>query len=178
MVRPTRLLVSAISGLTVLSACAASEELVAAPDRSDVIAAYVDAGHTIDIATCVVGLGEREFELSELLPGAEVDDLTTALVAELLASCTDAAAILGADPDEPDRLTFHVGPVTYGDDVRFDYLWEECELGDGRACDRLWSEAPIGSDYEYFGVTCGKRFDVLDCSEELVLPPTTEQPSP
>ena len=40
-----------------------------------------------------------------------------------------------------------------------DQLRAECEAGDYAACDQLYSDSPVGSDYEYFGSTCGERFD-------------------
>lgn len=46
-------------------------------------------------------------------------------------------------------------PFTYGDDAYFDELWDACEAGDWPACDALYSESPIGSEYEAFGNTCG-----------------------
>lgn len=46
---------------------------------------------------------------------------------------------------------------TYGDDSYLDGLWDACEQGDGEACDDLYLESPVGSDYEHFGDTCGER---------------------
>ncbi len=46
-----------------------------------------------------------------------------------------------------------------------DRLWDRCEAGEGVACDDLWNQAPIGSEYERFGVTCGEREEVLNCSD-------------
>jgi len=48
-------------------------------------------------------------------------------------------------------------PFGYGDDPYFDGLWDDCEAGDMQACDDLYSESPVGSDYEWFGDTCGSR---------------------
>jgi hypothetical protein len=45
----------------------------------------------------------------------------------------------------------------YGDDPALDALWDACEGGDNTACDTLYEEAPIGSEYEAFGDTCGGR---------------------
>ena len=47
---------------------------------------------------------------------------------------------------------------TYGDDPELDLLWDACETGDGDACDDLYLQTPIGSEYEEFGYTCGRRF--------------------
>ncbi|NTW38980.1 MAG: hypothetical protein HGA44_03700 [Cellulomonadaceae bacterium] len=43
----------------------------------------------------------------------------------------------------------------YGDDAALDALWDQCAAGDGQACDDLYFQAPIGSEYEAFGNTCG-----------------------
>ena len=44
---------------------------------------------------------------------------------------------------------------TYGDDAYLDGLWDDCAAGDMTACDALYQESPIGSEYETFGDTCG-----------------------
>lgn len=41
---------------------------------------------------------------------------------------------------------------------RLDQLAEECGAGDFESCDALYFESPAGSDYEYFGATCGHFF--------------------
>lgn len=58
----------------------------------------------------------------------------------------------GASPDTP------VGTGDgYGDDPTLDQLWDGCEDGDLQACDELYVASPIGSSYEDFGATCGRR---------------------
>jgi len=47
------------------------------------------------------------------------------------------------------------GIDTYGDDPRLDGLWDACGSGDRTACDELYWEAPIGSEYENFARSCG-----------------------
>lgn len=49
------------------------------------------------------------------------------------------------------------GPWTFGADEELDELWTGCERGSGAACDELFDRAPLGSDYETFGATCGNR---------------------
>ena len=49
------------------------------------------------------------------------------------------------------------GPWTFGADEDLDALWVDCERGSGAACDELFDRAPLGSDYETFGATCGNR---------------------
>jgi hypothetical protein len=58
------------------------------------------------------------------------------------------------------------GDVTFDDDVDDDRedadlraLHDACDDGDMAACDELYFEAPIGSDEEEFGSTCGGRRD-------------------
>ncbi len=46
----------------------------------------------------------------------------------------------------------------YGDDAHLDGLWDACAQGNGQACDDLYWESPIGSEYEDFGNTCGYFF--------------------
>jgi hypothetical protein len=44
-------------------------------------------------------------------------------------------------------------------DAQFDDLADECFQGDMDACDELYQETPVGSDYEAYGDTCGARID-------------------
>lgn len=46
-------------------------------------------------------------------------------------------------------------PFTFGDDSYMDGLWLDCQAGAWWACDELFFVAPIGSDYELVGATCG-----------------------
>ncbi|MEE6271867.1 hypothetical protein V2J56_00725 [Georgenia sp. MJ206] len=52
-----------------------------------------------------------------------------------------------------------LGPQGYGDDAELDRLWDACEQGDGVACDDLYRDSPLGSEYEEFGDTCGYRYE-------------------
>jgi hypothetical protein len=56
---------------------------------------------------------------------------------------------------------------TYGDDPTLDALWDACEDGDGQACDDLFFDSPVGSEYEEFGKTCGGRLEGLDAETEF-----------
>lgn len=47
------------------------------------------------------------------------------------------------------------GPFAYGDDPSLDEVWDHCESGDGASCDSLVGSAPVGSEYEAFGASCG-----------------------
>ena len=62
---------------------------------------------------------------------------------------------------------------TYGDVASLDALWDGCEAGAGGAgswaadCDLLFSLAPIDSDYEAFGDSCGTRNEPSGWCEDL-----------
>ncbi|PYF99060.1 hypothetical protein SAMN05216184_10982 [Georgenia satyanarayanai] len=50
------------------------------------------------------------------------------------------------------------GGRAYGEDADLDRLWDSCAEGDAQACDDLYLESPVGSEYEEYGDTCGGRF--------------------
>ncbi|MBA3606648.1 MAG: hypothetical protein H0W46_11895, partial [Acidimicrobiia bacterium] len=57
----------------------------------------------------------------------------------------------GATPEpteDPDGL---------GDDPTFNALAQDCYDGDMNACDELYNESPLGSDYEAYADTCAGR---------------------
>lgn len=61
-----------------------------------------------------------------------------------------------------------VGAVSYGDDRQLDALWDACSAGDAASCDDLYAQAPPGSDYSRYGMTCGNRSDgSTDCVDAL-----------
>ncbi len=167
IVRFVRLFATLASVMLAASACTAGTEADAAAlvSRDDVIAAYVEAGMIDSVASCVVGLGEREFELNELMPSAT----PATLVQEIVDNCRAANDLINGG-DAPPSLAFDdpAVPFEYGEDAALDLLWDGCEAGDGAACDELWESAPVDSRYEEFGVTCGNRPEILDCALELI----------
>lgn len=52
-----------------------------------------------------------------------------------------------------------VGAAYYGDDRQLDALWDACTAGDPTSCDDLYAQAPPGSAYSRYGMTCGNRSD-------------------
>lgn len=48
-------------------------------------------------------------------------------------------------------------PGDLGDEAVLDELAGQCFTGDMAACDDLYFESPLGSDYETYGSTCGGR---------------------
>ncbi len=158
--------------LAIATSCANTAEL-AMPTREEVIAANVDAGLDPAVAQCLVGIGQEELSFDLLMPDAARAPLDDILFEELTESCEEAANFVGRTEPRPDRLAFEDGPFGYGEDPALDALWDGCALGVGTDCDALWAKAPIGSDYERFGVSCGDRPQVLDCATELT-PETVE----
>lgn len=70
----------------------------------------------------------------------------------------DKAGDVGAPKDEETVVTVPEGqdePFTFGDDDYLDDLWLKCERGQWVKCDDLYLDSPIGSEYEFFGATCG-----------------------
>lgn len=51
------------------------------------------------------------------------------------------------------------GESAYGDDPVLDGLHDDCAAGDMAACDELYWDSPIGSEYETFAVSCGGTRD-------------------
>ena len=66
---------------------------------------------------------------------------------------TDGVGACASDPATADDAN------TYGDDPALDALWDACAAGDNDACDSLFMDSPVGSEYETFGDTCGGRTD-------------------
>jgi hypothetical protein len=83
----------------------------------------------------------------------------------------DITAPKTTDPDAPDAPDPGEFPTVdpeakeYGDDPTLDALWDQCEAGSGKACDDLFWLAPLDSEYEQFGYTCGERENVTLCKE-------------
>ena len=144
----SQLAVVVVAVLIITSCSGDAPELVVT--REAQVSDLVAEGHSVAVANCVMGLGE----------GLRVGDGQS----ELIDACEGAEEMLNAPDEVPEEIAF-VGPLAYGDDPELDALWDECEAGDGAACDDLWELAPVGSEYERFGVTCGEREDVLNCAD-------------
>jgi hypothetical protein len=82
-----------------------------------------------------------------LAGGGDDDDTDTA---------SDTTSGQSADPNPDDEFVAPNEPPG-GDDEALNALADDCYGGDMAACDELFSEAPVGSDYESYGDTCGGR---------------------
>lgn len=153
---------AAIAALILLPAGAAALYLTSpeeSPDGTDALVRSLGAdGEPSEIIECVLQLAERDLRLGPLEEQAEQ---------ELVENCRVARDALVADVawDPPEALADVVQPIGLGDDPVLDRLWLACDEGSGAACDQLFEDAPINSAYETFGLTCGDRPDVLDCTE-------------
>ena len=76
----------------------------------------------------------------------EGDESTTTTEADV----TDTTAASGDVPEAQE-------PGDLGDDAELDALAQECFEGDFGACDQLFFDSPIDSDYEAYGDSCGGR---------------------
>jgi len=67
-----------------------------------------------------------------------------------------------------DDITNNLTGDKYGDNATLDALWDACAAEDWASCDQLYLDAPLGSEYESFGDTCGNRTDGNQlCVDEL-----------
>lgn len=140
-----------------LGACGSDAPAAVPSERPDTVSELIDEGFSADVASCVIGLAD-----------GEVPDETQS---ELIESCQRASDMMNTEEEPPPDLPFDQ-PSTYGDDPELDVLWDDCEAGSGTSCDLLWSNSPVGSEYEEFGVSCGNRPDVLNCAELTLAEPT------
>lgn len=133
--------------LLIASACSSTEEQF----RDSL----VDGGFTDEQADCAMEkLDELGIDPETLTDDALGDDEPPQAATEAVASC-----LLGIDLDGGETLI----------DAQLDEWYAQCEAGDGAACDNLYLQSPIGSDYEAFGNTCGGRVPdgALSCADEI-----------
>jgi len=71
-----------------------------------------------------------------------------------------SAGLANAVPAAP--TTAPADWAVIGDDAGLDPYAERCHDGELNACDELYSLADPGSDYEYYGLTCGGRVQPRD----------------
>lgn len=138
-------------------ACSSSVDLGPSDWVADVEQRLAAAEVSTEVADCVLDVARFDLERNPL---------SEAATEELVRNCQAARVVIDAVDEEPtEQLALVDEPDTFGDDAALDGLWTACEQGSGLACDQLFAQAPIGSDYEDFGVSCGRRPDVLRCAE-------------
>lgn len=185
---PRFVVVSLLVILATLGACASN-----GVDRTEAIAQVVDeAGGRVteEQAGCYVDRVLDEIGPAPLRDGASIPPEQIARLTTIRVDCIGVAN-LGVDTPSPVATAPFVGglpgPKRRGDAAGLDALWDACEQGFGQACDDLFDQAPMASEYEDFGVTCGRRTREERCaavypSPGVTLPspaqPTTSVPPP
>ncbi len=173
----SRPVLAVVAVLVVLAAACSSPPTPQPITADDAINALTESGQSEDIAECIVGLLSSRITPRDLVVGTELSASDELLVEEATTNCEVAAGLLAEEGPPPEDLAFDLTPQIYGDDPVLDQLWDACAEGVGQACDNLWAEAPIGSTYERFGVTCGERFEILNCADEMDSPGDDEDDS-
>ena len=144
---------AASMGLFVFGCGSSSEPLT----QAELTAQLVDDGLEQVIAECVA---------SELGDDYQEGDDSQEIIDEFAETCEEKLLSVEDIPQESttDELAF-AEPINYGDDEELDKLWDECEAGTGESCDELFMKSPINSEYEEFGLNCGRRPNILYCNE-------------
>lgn len=136
----------------------------------EVVDQLVEGGMERDVAECFAGKLIDEFGVAEFIKVGSGEQPSTELMTRSVEILTECAGGAGLDFDSGDTPSDFRdlaqprdqvdGPYTYGDDPDLDDLWDECEAGSGSACDTLFFQSPVGSEYEAFGNTCGNRMEL------------------
>ena len=185
---PRSLVLAVVVALLTLGACTSD-----GVDRDEAVARVIDeSGGRVgrEQAECYVDRVLDEIGPGPLRPGAEVTPEQNAKLTTLRVDCIGVAN-LGAEPTSTEPAPLPEGglpgPKERGDSPELDALWDACAAGFGQACDDLFARATMGSEYEDFGATCGRRTREVQCatvypSPGVVLPSpaqaTTTVPPP
>jgi hypothetical protein len=143
----------------------AKQDLAAAGDNSQAFAEFA-----AEAAYQMLGVGPRDSRcLAQGLVGDDDDDARDAFWRLVSYS---APALDSSDPPEvlvelfsdcgldvADYMMVVLAGNAYGDNPELDALYDGCAAGDGDACDELYFNSEVGSEYEAFGMTCGERFE-------------------
>lgn len=71
------------------------------------------------------------------------------------------ADVEAGDPQAPGNLSDdpELADSSAGEIAQFESLADDCFEGDLAACDNLFFQTPLGSDFEAYGTTCGGRLE-------------------
>ncbi len=140
----------------IASACSSTEE-----QFKD---SLIDQGFTEEQANCTVekleeaGINPEDVTDEALgddpVPPEAIRATVECLAGEDVADLVDDVDLSGIDSD-----TLTSDANTFGDNPDLDAMWTACEGGSAQACDDLYLQSPVGSEYEAFGNTCGNRTD-------------------
>jgi hypothetical protein len=172
-------LVLALVAAAALAGCSGATEF----DREAAIGRVVDGGGgAIDRpqAECYVDEVVADLGTPVLAEGAQLEPDQIRRLTGIKIDCFGTASIgtTTSTPGPPvSALDGQVNqPMTHGSDPALDALWDQCAAGSGLACDQLFDQAPVRSEYEDFAGTCGFRTQELVCAD-VYTTSTTAAPS-
>lgn len=117
-------------------------------------AAFEDSGIPEDEAQCLAAELDGVFSEDRIRELGESDaQFTAEETAAMFEAASECDTFGGVDPE---GIGSSEGD-SYGDNAELDALWDACEGGDDAACDDLYWESGVGTEYEEFGRTCGGR---------------------
>jgi len=148
----------------VASACGGSAE---DDFRSDMVDSGLMTDENVD---CVLAaFAEAGIGVNAISDGVLGDADIPADAQAAVLGCLTGGLDLSGDLDSDVIGSTDPNVNTRGDDPALDALWDGCVDGSGEACDELFLQSPLGSEYERFGDTCGDRFAVAGqfCAIEL-----------
>ncbi len=160
----------AVAAVTALGASCTSDPPF---DRDATVQRVVADGggrFTVQQAECYVDRTAEQLGSGVLAPDATVAAPQLDRLTVIRIDCAGVASLgrtrgteLARKSDEIQRERQQ--PMKKGEDVQLDLLWDSCARGSGESCDRLFEAAPVGSEYEVFGQTCGDRTKELRCAD-------------
>lgn len=155
--------------LAIVASCSAEPEL----DRDRAIQEVLDANAgrlTRDQAACVVDRVVAEVGAAQLQPGATPSPQQVEQLTSIKVDCVGVAnlGLNAATSTSAPRATgsgSYREPQRFGDDPRLDALYTACQQGSGPACDQLFDQSGLGTEYEEFASTCGGRTREIRCAD-------------
>ena len=124
----------------------------------------LDPSITDETVDCIISeLDDRGLSVTDISDNAIGDGEIPLDAQEALFECLSAGFLSSDSTDSTDSSGTSDSSGSsgaYGSDAGLDALWDGCLAGDGAACDDLYFQAPIGSEYEEYGDTCGGRYEV------------------
>jgi hypothetical protein len=130
-------------------------------------------------AACYVDRARIRVGTRYLVAGADIPPSVGAALTAIRDDCVGLAGLGAEGTPSTSVPSTEAGslPLRHGQDPVLDALWARCAVGYGAACDALFAQAPVGSQYESFALTCGGRTEELTCAARYRAPGITT-PSP